>query len=165
MNAYEKGMTQLLIAQLGELLFCESKLVGTLDKMMHAATDERLKKLLNYHRQETLDHVTRLEAALAVLVERPKAHPCRGMEGLLEDGNWLLHTMRGTLTLDIALVNTVQKVEMVKIAAYRCLLRMAQHLGYVELVELCEGIVDEEVGAYEKFSRFARVMSPPGQVA
>ena len=40
MNAFEKGVTKLLIAQLSELYFCENQLVHALERMAQAAHNQ-----------------------------------------------------------------------------------------------------------------------------
>lgn len=164
MNTFEKGMTQLLISHMSELFFCESKLVGALDKMSRAASDERLRKLFTAHREETIGHIQRLEEAFAQIGERPRAFPCRGMEGLLDDGVWLMQTMKGTLTLDHALIGAAQKVEMLEIASYRSLVRLARQLGQDKLAQLFEGILDEEHAADLELSALAKEISTPSLV-
>lgn len=156
MNAFEKGVTKLLIAQLSELYFCENQLVLALERMEQAAHSAELKELFKSHRGETIGHIHRVEAMFGHLGETPRVYPCRIVEGLLEDGTWLMHTMKGEATLDIALVEAAHKTEMIEAASYRSAIRLARQLGHEPIAQLCELNMDEELEADEKLTELAK---------
>lgn len=155
MNNFENGMSKLLLAQLADLYFCENQLIGALQKMSDAAHDPKLKKAFRDHRQETIGHVHRLEAAFAEMNEIPKAFPCRGLDGLLDDSKWMMYRLKDDPALDVALIAAAQKVEMFEAASYRSAVRMARQLGNEKLAVLCQGILDEELAADDKLSAIA----------
>jgi ferritin-like metal-binding protein YciE len=156
MNAFEKGVTKLLIAQLSELYFCENQLVHALERMAQAASNQELKDLLLGHRQETLGHIDRLESAFYQLNETPRVYPCRVVEGLLEEGTWLMRTMKGEPTLDVALIEAAHKTEMLETASYRSAIRLARQLGHENVAQLCESNMDEELMADEKLTQLSK---------
>jgi ferritin-like metal-binding protein YciE len=150
MNTFEQGMTKLLVAQLAELYHCENQLLHALDRMAEAAMAPDLKQVFREHRRETMNHVSRLEEAFAALGETPRSYPCRMVDGLLEDGTWLLHRMKGDPMLDRALINAAQATEMMEAAAYKRAISMAGYLGMDKVVELCDRNLEEELAAATK---------------
>jgi ferritin-like metal-binding protein YciE len=157
MNAFETGMTKLLFGQLSELYFCENQLVRALASMAEAASSPKLKKLFSDHRQQTIEHVRELERAFAELDRTPQAYPCRAIDGLLEDGKWKMHHMKGDPLLDIQLVAAAQKVEHFEIASYRSAIQLAQQIGLDAVAEVFRAILEEEEEADEKLSRILEV--------
>ena len=155
MNPFEQGMNKLLVSQLANLYFCENQLIGALLRMAEAAQDPHLKDALNEHRQQTIGHVHRLEAAFVELKETPRAFPCRALDGLLDDTKWTIQRLKGDPTLDWALTSAAQKVELFEVASYRSAVRLARQLGNEKVAVLCEGILDEELVADRKFAGLA----------
>ena len=158
MNAFERGMRKLLVAQLSEIYFCENQLLHALDAMAQRAHDAGLKELFVQHRAETKGHAERLEAAFAELDEVPKAYPCRGMDGLLDDGKWLMHILKHDPSLDLALITAAQKVEAIEAASYRALIRLCEQLGEDRIAELCTANLEEELEADEKLNARAGML-------
>lgn len=153
MNTFENGMRKLLIGHLSELYFCESRLLKALENMANAAMNDRLKRLFMSHRTETMGHVARLEACFSVLHETPQAYPCRSIDGLLEDGKWIIHTLKDDPSLDLALVAAAQKVETFEASSYRSAIHLAKQLGLEKVVELLKSTLQEEEEADAKLSK------------
>ena len=68
---------------------------------------------------------------------------CKGMEGLIKEGEELL-TMDKNPILDQALIAAAQRVEHYEIAGYGCVLTYADMLGHDEVVETLKDTMDEE---------------------
>lgn len=156
MNTFENGMTKLLVSQIAEIYFCENQLLHALDRMAEAATHPELKALFLEHRVETEGQITRLESIFTTWNETPRAYPCRGMEGLLENGLWTMRNLKHDPALDTALIAAAQKVEMLEIAAYRSAIALARQLGQEQIAGICEVSLDEETGADAKLGKLAR---------
>src|SRR3954468_5387503 len=77
---------QLLVEQLRDLLHAEGQLVKALPKMVKAARADSLKSAIERHLDETRTHVERLKEAFGLLGVTAKAKPCKGMAGLIEEG-------------------------------------------------------------------------------
>src|SRR6185295_1215068 len=78
---------ELLIEELRDLLSAEGQLVKALPKLAKAATAARLKLAFENHLEETREQVERLKKCFTLLGAQPKAKPCKGMAGLLEEGD------------------------------------------------------------------------------
>ncbi len=140
-------MRKLLVAQLSEMYFCENQMLHALDTMARRVHDPGLKQLFISHRRDTMQHAHRLEAAFAELKEVPKAFPCRGVDGLLDDGKWLMHTMKDDPSLDLALIAAAQKVEAIEAAGYRAIIRLCEQLDQPKVAQLCTSNLEEELEA------------------
>ena len=139
----------LLVEELQDLLNAENQIVGALPKMVSAAHNSKLKEALEKHLVQTKGHVERLKSALQLLGESAESKPCKGMKGLLEEGEETIHggEEQDELTADLALIASAQKVEHYEISGYgnaRCL---ARQLGEREVAVLLSHTLGEEESA------------------
>ena len=77
----------LLIDELRDLLHAEKQLVKALPDMVEAARHDKLRELFEVHLAETEAQVERLNECFDLLGETARAKPCKGMMGLVEEGN------------------------------------------------------------------------------
>ena len=77
---------ELLIDQLRDILHAEKQLVKALPAMAKAARSAQLEALFQTHLQETEEQVERLKESLEILDAPGRAKPCKGMAGLVEEG-------------------------------------------------------------------------------
>ena len=89
-SASEPDMIEELLAEhLRDLLNAEGQLVKALPKMAKAARAESLKFAFEHHLEETKEQVERLKEVFGLLGVVGKGKPCRGMAGLVEEGEEL----------------------------------------------------------------------------
>ena len=75
----------LLVAQLSELLWVERRLAfDVLQNVIDSVSDPDLKALFEQHREETKEHVARVEAAFGSLGMDPSSAFSPGFSGLIE---------------------------------------------------------------------------------
>src|SRR5690606_27261269 len=79
-------LQDLYVHELKDLYSAEKQLVRALPKMTKAATADSLKKAFESHLEETREHVSRLEKALEEVGAGTRGPKCKGMEGLLLEG-------------------------------------------------------------------------------
>ena len=79
-------LEELLVENLRDLLHAEGQLVKALPKMAEAANAETLKAAFDTHLDETVQQVERLKEVFGLLGVGAKAKPCKGMAGLIEEG-------------------------------------------------------------------------------
>lgn len=79
-------LQELLVDQLRDLLPAENQLVKALPQMINAAHASGLRLCFEEHLEETREQVERLKQSLELLDVQPKAKPCKGMAGLVEEG-------------------------------------------------------------------------------
>jgi Mn-containing catalase len=139
---------ELLTEQLRDLLNAEGQLVKALPKMVKAARSEGLKMALEHHLEETKEQVERLKEVFQLIGVQAKGKPCKGMAGLLEEGDEVIGEGQemDDPAADLALIAAAQKVEHYEISAYGTARTMAGQAGLPEVAELlCKSLAEEEV--------------------
>lgn len=152
------AIRELLVHQMRDLLHAEKQLVKALPKMIKAAQSEQLATLLETHLAETEEQVNRLTEGLKLLDAPTRAKPCKGMMGLLEEGDEVMTDSKkmDPAGADLALVGAAQKVEHYEIAGYMTARNLAQQLKLREVVRLLQLSLAEEQNADQLLSQLAR---------
>jgi ferritin-like metal-binding protein YciE len=107
-----------LVDELRDLYHAEKQLVRALPKMARAAGRDELRDALENHLAETEHQLTRLEQVFEQLEERPRAKPCAGMAGIIEEGSELLKEDFPEAVMDAQIIAAAQRVEHYEMAAY-----------------------------------------------
>ncbi len=150
------NLEDLYIHQLKDLYSAETQLVDALPKMAKAATNPDLKEAFTLHLEETKGQVARLEEIFAALERGPRGKRCKGMEGIIEEGDELIKDDEAAADVkDAGLLAAAQHVEHYEMAGYGTLRTYAQRLGYTEAAALLQQSLDEESAANEKLTRLA----------
>jgi Mn-containing catalase len=143
-----EAIEQLLVENLRDLLHAEGQLVKALPKMAKAAHAESLRFALEHHLEETKTQVERLKEAFTLLGVPAKAKTCKGMEGLIEEGDEVMAEGEGMepAAADLALIAAAQKVEHYEISGYGTARTMAGQVGLPGVAELLsKSLAEEEV--------------------
>lgn len=145
----------LFIEQIRDLYDAEKQLVKALPKLAKAAESEELSDAIRQHMEETQNQVARLEQVFESVEVTAKGKPCKGMKGLLEEGNEAVtEEDKGTLR-DLAIIAAAQRVEHYEIAGYGTARTLAEHLGLNDAAELLEQTEEEEKQADTKLTEVA----------
>jgi Mn-containing catalase len=149
---------ELLVAELRDLLSAEGQLVKALPKLAKAATAERLRSAFENHLDETKEHVERLKECFTLLGAQAKAKPCKGMAGLLEEGDEIIEEgkEKDSVAADLALIASAQKVEHYEISAYGTARAMAGQIGLPAVGALLSASLAEEEIADNLLTQVAR---------
>jgi ferritin-like metal-binding protein YciE len=131
-------LEDLLIQELKDLYDAEQQLVEALPKMMQAAENPEL--------QEVFEE----------LGVEPEAHTCKGMKGLISEGQQMLKAKGDAEVRDAGLIGQAQRVEHYEIAAYGTARTLAQRLGRSRAAELLQTTLDEEGEADKKLTAIAQ---------
>ncbi|WP_440766669.1 YciE/YciF ferroxidase family protein [Natronorubrum sp. DTA7] len=127
--------------QLQRAYYVERTQVELLTEMAASTSDEGLADRLATHREQTEDHVVRLEGLFEALGRQPHASRTRTADGVAK--SWRQHEESLETVpsaLEIALLS-----ERLEIRAYESLLTLAGRLAYAEdVVEPLEAILEEE---------------------
>ena len=140
------NLRDLYVDQLRDLYSAEQQMLVALPKMIAAASDATLREKLEKHQVETRHHTDRLIQIFDDLGIAPSGHHCRGMEGLLLEGDELLQR-RGQIppeVMDAALICSAQRVEHYEMAGYGCVRTFADMLGLDKHQKLLQQTLDEE---------------------
>ena len=150
-------LQELLTEELKDLLHAEGQLVKALPKMAKAAKDADLRTAFEEHLEQTKVHVERLKQAFEMLDQKPKAKPCKGMAGLVEEGAEVITEGKEMeeAPADLALIGAAQRVEHYEIAAYGTVRAMAEKLGEDAAAKLLSQTLQEEKDTDVKLSDLA----------
>lgn len=148
---------ELLVEQLRDLLHAEKQIAKSLPKMAKVTQTEQLAALFTQHLQETEAQIERLNECLKLLEAPSRATPCKGMAGLLEEGDAIMDKHAKTpASLDIALIGAAQKVEHYEIAGYKTARDLAQQLRETAIVHLLQTSLSEEQNADQLLNQLLR---------
>ena len=150
----------LLVEQLRDILHAEKQLLKALPKMAKAARSVQLQRLLETHLAETEIQVERLTESLKFLGATARAKPCKGMAGLVEEGQDVIDEgkKKDDAPADLALIGAALRVEHYEIAAYTNARNLALQLHIPEIVDLLTQSLGEEQNAGQLLDQVAQPM-------
>jgi Mn-containing catalase len=141
-------LEELLVEQLRDLLHAEGQLVKALPKLVKAAKAEPLRVALETHLDQTREQVERLKEVFGLLGVQAKAKPCKGMAGLIEEGEEMIEEgdTKDDVAADLGLIAAAQKVEHYEISGYGTARTMAGQVGLPAVAELLsKSLAEEEI--------------------
>jgi len=150
-------LLELLTEELKDMLHAEKQLVRALPKMAKAANDEELRSAFQEHLEQTKEHVERLNRIFEMLEAKPKAKACKGMMGLVAEGQEVIEEGKemDDATADLALIGAAQRVEHYEIAAYGTARTIAEQMNRDDIVKILNQTLKEEEKADEKLTQVA----------
>ena len=151
-------MQELLVDQLRDILHAEKQLLKALPKMAKAARTAQLQRLFEVHLQETEAQVERLNECFGILGTAARAKPCKGMMGLVEEGQEVMDEGKKLedATADLALIAAAQRVEHYEISGYTTARNLAQQLHHGAIVQYLTKSLGEEGNADQLLSQVAQ---------
>jgi ferritin-like metal-binding protein YciE len=152
MNDLEK----VFVSELKDLYDCEQRILKALPEMEKQADSDELKSAFHEHLQQTKQHVDRLERVFKDIGEEPKRKTCKGIEGIIDEGQLIAKEFKGNSALDAALIGASQKVEHYEITSYGTLCSWAKELGHNQAVHLLNETLREEKQTDEALTRIAQ---------
>ena len=147
--------------ELMDLYSAEKQLTNALPKMARAASTQELQNAFEQHLDQTKEHVRRLEEVGKMLDVSITGETCEAMEGLIEEGEELLHDNDPGEPLDAALIAAAQRVEHYEIAAYGSARTYAKRLGHDEAASILNTTLDEESATDQRLTRIAEAAVNP----
>ena len=148
-------LRELLIEELKDMYNAEGQLVKALPKMAKAASHQQLQRAFQEHLAQTEQHVQRLEQIFQQMGAKPKGQTCKGMEGLIAEGEEMIKTKGDPAAIDAGLIAAAQRVEHYEIAGYGCVRTYAQMLGDQQGMRLLQQTLDEEGMTDKKLTQLA----------
>ena len=144
------SLRDVLLDEVKDLYSAEKQLIKALPKMAKGADDEMLRSSFLEHLEQTKGHAQRLEQVFELLGEKAKAKHCKGMEGLIEEGQEALEEGEEPPAGDVMLIGAALRVEHYEKAAYTVCVNLAKTLGEDEAADLLEQTLEEESETAEK---------------
>ena len=151
-----ESLHDVFVHELRDLYSAERQLIKALPKMAKNAGSPQLADALTNHLHETEGHVGRIEEILKTLGVKSGGVKCKGMEGLIEEGEEVLAMDGDARALDAAMIGAAQRVEHYEIAAYLSAISHAKAQGHTEAARLLEETLKEEKVADEILTEIAQ---------
>ncbi len=150
-----ENLEKLYVDELKDAYDFEHQILDALPKMEEAAVSPQLKEAFREHREQTRGQVKRLEQVFNMLGRDADRKTCKGMKGLIDEGEEYIKAKGDDATIDAALVSAAQRVEHYEMAVYGTLRTFARALGHTEQANLLQQTLDEESKTDEKLTRLA----------
>ncbi len=148
-------LKDLYIHELKDLYSAENQIIKALPKMAKAASDEKLVAGFKEHLEQTKEHVTRLEQILKSHDETTRGPKCKGMEGVIKEGQEMIEEDAEDEVRDAGLISAAQRVEHYEMAGYGTVRTYAKLLGDSKGQQLLQTTLDEEGATDKKLTKLA----------
>lgn len=149
-------LSDLYVHELKDLYSAEKQIIKALPKMVKAASNDQLKAGFQQHLEETKEQAARLEKLLKNHDETTRGPKCKGMEGVLKEGEEMIEEEADDEVRDAGLIAAAQRVEHYEIAGYGCARTYAELLDDKEGAKLLQQTLDEEAATDKKLTKLAK---------
>jgi ferritin-like metal-binding protein YciE len=150
-----ESLHDLYLYELKDLYSAEDQIVKALPKMIEKAESTDLRGALEHHLEETRGHVSRLEQVFQMHGEDAEKQKCKGMQGVLDEGDEMAGKNATPAVRDAAIISACQRVEHYEIAAYGTVRTYAEQLGHQRAAAVLKQTLDEELAADKKLTQIA----------
>jgi ferritin-like metal-binding protein YciE len=134
----------LLEHELQDLYSAETQILDALTEMEKAASDSQLKKAFKTHHDQTKTQRERLDKVAKQMGIKMEGHTCKGMQGLVKEGQEVIKMAASDEARDAALIAAAQRVEHYEIAGYGTARHYANMLNETEVAKLLGQTLEEE---------------------
>ena len=141
--------------ELTDLYSAETQIIEALPKLIKAATNPALKAALTEHLAITETQLGRLDQIFEALGKKPESEKCKGMEGLLKEGDKAIEEHKDSDVQDAAIIGATQRVEHYEMAGYGCARTYAAMLGLTKQSEILQTTLNEEGEADHRLTDLA----------
>lgn len=158
-----KDLRDLLKHEVMDLYSAEEQIIEALPMMIEKATNAQLRQALEEHLQVTEMQLQRLDQVKKHLMGAGEAkesgkkkgilglfggsQKCRGMQGLIEEGQKVMGENMSPEVMDAAIIACAQKIEHYEICGYGTARAFARELNLGEVARLLEETLEEEYEA------------------
>ena len=139
-----ESLQDLYLEQLRDLHSAEEQIIEALPKMIKKTNHPELRRAFETHLRQTEEQLRRLEQIGEQSGQDLGGHTCKGMKGLLEEGEELMKERADSDVLDAALISAAQRVEHYEMAGYGCARTYARLLGLEDDARVLQQTLDEE---------------------
>ncbi len=150
-----ESLETLYLDELKDAYDFEHRILDALPKMEESATSPELVEAFRQHRRETENQVRRLEQVFDSLGRDAERKTCKGMKGLISEGEEYVEARGDEAAIDAALIASAQRVEHYEMAVYGTLRTYARALGHEDQARLLQESLEEEKAADETLTRLA----------
>jgi ferritin-like metal-binding protein YciE len=160
-----ENLQQLFVKELRDLYDAENQITDALPKLIDAANHPELKHALQEHLSVTKQQISRLDTIFHTLGEKPTGETCKGMKGVIKEGDEIVSAGGDPSTVDAGIISAAQRVEHYEMAGYGTVRTYAKLLGHQQMASLLQQTLDEEEEADKKLSEIANTVNVEAKAA
>ncbi len=139
-----KTLEDLFHEGLRDIYYAERQILRALPKMIRGTQSGDLRAAFEKHLEQTEMQVDRLQQVFELMGKRAQGKTCPAIDGILEEGQEILDSYKGSAALDAGLLAAAQAVEHYEITRYGTLCTWADLMGQREIVSLLKETLAEE---------------------
>lgn len=159
------SLRDLFIDELRDLYDAETQITEALPKLIEKASYPELKSALEEHLDVTRGQITRLKTIFSGLNEKPEGETCKGMKGVIKEGDDMAGRDGSPSVIDAAIISAAQRVEHYEMAGYGTVRTYAELLGETQYANLLQQTLDEEKEADESLTELAKTINVQAKAA
>lgn len=156
-----ESLQKLLMHELEDLYDAEQQILKALPRLIDESSSPELQQALTKHQSVTEKQVARLDQVFRTLGEERGRTKCKGMAGLIAEGEDLLKEDFEAATKDAGIIGTTQRVEHYEISGYGTARTLAATLGNMKVAHMLEETLDEEKEADRLLTQIAEASINP----
>jgi ferritin-like metal-binding protein YciE len=160
-----QSLKDLFIDELRDLYDAENQITEALPKLIEKAQHAQLKSALQEHLEVTRGQIRRLDTIFQRLKEKPTGETCKGMKGLIKEGDDMATRDGDSSVIDAAIISAAQRVEHYEMAGYGTVRTYADLLGENEFASLLQQTLDEEKEADKNLTEIAKTINIKARAA
>ena len=160
-----ENLQQLYLKELRDLYDAENQITDALPKLIDAANNSELKNALQEHLNVTQTQIGRLEQIFQTLNEKPTGETCKGMKGVIKEGDEIVSAGGDPATVDAGIISAAQRVEHYEMAGYGTVRTYAKLLGQNQHAQLLQQTLDEEEEADQTLTQIANTVNVEAKAA
>jgi ferritin-like metal-binding protein YciE len=142
---FNSPLEKLFVNMLREMYYVEKRSAESLATLQSEATTEELQDAFEDHRFISEKQAARLEKIFSLLGMEPQEKECAAIDSMIAEAEEMIaETQEGSMTRDVALIISAQKVEHYEIACYGSLVELALTLGNDKVAFILEKTLLEE---------------------
>jgi ferritin-like metal-binding protein YciE len=150
-----QSMDDLFYALLQDVYSAEKELLKALPELAKKSTNKTLRQAFADQRDETEEHVERLEKVFEAIGKTLRGKICEAVLSIIAEGRRVIDEVEDDAVRDAGILAAVQAAAHYQIARYGTLRAWAELLGEDEIVELLSDTLEEVKHADELLSWIA----------
>ncbi|AFZ66383.1 ferritin-like domain-containing protein [Deinococcus peraridilitoris] len=150
-----QDLQDLFVHKLNDLYDAEQQGLQAMQQLSQRVQTPELKQGLQMHIEQSQQQVQRLEQIMQKLGQQPGGEQCKGMQGLIQEGQKLLKEDASPEVLEAGIIAAQQAMEHYEIAGYGTARTYAQLLKNDEAVRLLEQTLEEEKMTDQQLTQIA----------
>ena len=144
------NLEELFEHELEDIYYAEHAILDALEELADQVERDDIKQAFLEHREETEQHIDRLEQVFEMIGEPPEEEECEGIQGLITEQEEFADEDPDGEVLDVFNLTSAQKVEHYEIAAYGNLAMLADRLGMDEAGDILHENLESEEETLEE---------------